>query len=226
MQARQLKDLLYEHVASVGKAFSSPKRLEILEMLAQGEKSVEAVAAAVAVDIKLASAHLRVLKQTRLVNARREGKRVLYRLAGQDVAQLGIILRDVAQEHLLDLRMALDQMMAEPDRLTQTDYKTLIAKARRGDIVVIDVRPSDEYDTAHLPYARSMPLAELARRLAELPRDTEIVAYCRGPFCLMSDEAVALLDKRGYRARKTMAGVSEWQAAGLSPARGPDRTGR
>ncbi len=225
MHARQLKDLLYEHVASVGKAFSSPKRLEILEMLAQGEKSVEALATAVAIDIKLASAHLKVLKQTRLVNTRREGKRVLYRLAGPDVAQLGIILRDVAQEHLLDLRVALDQMMAKPDRLSQTDYKTLIARARRGDIVVIDVRPSDEYDTAHLPYARSMPLSELARRLAELPRDTEIVAYCRGPFCLMSDEAVALLDKRGYRARKTMAGVSEWQVAGLSPARGPDRTG-
>jgi uncharacterized protein involved in oxidation of intracellular sulfur len=106
-------------------------------------------------------------------------------------------------------------MMAEPERLAQVGRKELMAQAKRGDVVVLDVRPPEEFDTAHLPYARSMPLAELAQRLAELPRDVEIVAYCRGPFCLMSDEAVALLRKRGFRARKTFDGVSEWQAAGL-----------
>ena len=219
MNNRALKDLLYEQVARVGKALASPKRLEILEMLAQGEKAVETVAAEVAIDVKLASAHLKALKEARLVQVRREGKRMIYRLSGGDVAQLGVTLRHVAEEHLLELRMALQQMMAEPDRLTQVGRKELLAQAKRGEVVVLDVRPPEEFDTAHLPFARSVPLTELAHRLSELPRDVEIVAYCRGPFCLMSDEAVALLKKRGFRARKTFDGVSEWQAAGLPVTR-------
>jgi DNA-binding transcriptional ArsR family regulator/rhodanese-related sulfurtransferase len=219
MITRNLKDLLYEQVARVGKALASPKRLEMLEMLAQGEKSVDSLAGAVAVDIKLASAHLKALREARLVQSRRDGKRVLYRLSGQDVARLGVTLRQVAEEHLLELRLALQQMMVEPERLVQVARRELLAQARRGEVVVIDVRPRDEYDTAHLPYARSMPLSELAHRLAELPRDAQIVAYCRGPFCVMSDEAVALLGKRGFRARKTLDGVSEWQAAGLPVTR-------
>jgi rhodanese-related sulfurtransferase len=135
------------------------------------------------------------------------------------VAQLGVTLRQVAEEHLLELRLALQQMMAEPERLARVGRKELLAQAKRGEVVVLDVRPSEEYDTAHLPFARSMPLTELAHRLSELPRDVAIVAYCRGPFCLMSDEAVALLNKRGFRARKTFDGVSEWQAAGLPVTR-------
>jgi DNA-binding transcriptional ArsR family regulator/rhodanese-related sulfurtransferase len=225
MNLRRLKDLLYEQVARVGKALASPMRLEMLEMLAQGEKSVESLASAVSVDIKLASAHLKALKEARLVQSRRDGKRVLYRLSGQDVAQLGVALRQVAEEHLLELRLALQQMMAEPERLASVGRKALPAQAKRGEIVVIDVRPQDEYDTAHLPYARSMPLAELAHRLAELPHDVEIVAYCRGPFCLMSNEAVALLNRRGFRARKTFDGVSEWQAAGLPVTRAQRQQG-
>lgn len=219
MNNRTLKDLLYEQVARVGKALASPKRLEMLEMLAQGEKSVEAVAEAVSVDIKLVSAHLKALKEARLVQSRRDGKRMLYRLSGQDVAQLGVTLRQVAEEHLVELRLAVQQMMAEPERLAQVGRKELMAQARRGEVVVLDVRPPQEYETAHLPYARSMPLGELAHRLSELPRNVEIVAYCRGPFCLMSDEAVALLNKRGFQARKTFDGVSEWQAAGLPVTR-------
>ena len=215
MDNRSLKDLLYEQVSRVGKALASPKRLEILEMLAQGEKAVETVAADVALDIKLVSAHLKALKQARLVESRRDGKRMLYRLSGDDVAQLGVALRHVAGEHLVELRLAVQQMMSEPDRLTQLGRKDLMAQAKRGDVIVIDVRPREEYDTAHLPYARSLPLPELAKRLAELPRGAEIVAYCRGPFCLMSDEAVTLLKKKGYRASKTMDGISEWLAAGL-----------
>jgi rhodanese-related sulfurtransferase/DNA-binding transcriptional ArsR family regulator len=215
MNNRMLKDLLYEQVARVGKALASPKRLEMLEMLAQGEKAVETVAAETAIDVKLASAHLKALKEARLVQARRDGKRMVYRLSGNDVAQLGVALRTVAEEHLVELRMALQQIVAEPDRLASVGRKDLLAKARRGEVVVLDVRPQQEYDTAHLPYARSMPLPELAHRLAELPRDVEIVAYCRGPFCLMSDEAVRLLRSRGFSARKTSDGVSEWQAAGL-----------
>ena len=219
MDNRILKDLLYEQVARVGKALASPKRLEMLEMLAQGEKSVETVANAVSVDIKLASAHLKALKEAHLVQTRRDGKRMLYSLSGQDVAQLGVTLRQVAEEHLLELHLALQQMMDEPAQLTKVGRKELLARAKRGEVVVLDVRPTDEYDTAHLPYARSMPLTELARRLSELPRDVEIVAYCRGPFCLMSDEAVALLKKHGFHAQKTVDGVSEWRAAGLPLAR-------
>ncbi len=219
MNHRAVKNLLYEQVARVGKALSSPKRLEILEMLAQGEKAVEAVAAEVTIDVKLASAHLKALKEARLVQSRRDGKRRVHRLSSGDVAHLGVMLRQVAEQHLVELRLALQQLMAEPGRLASVGRKELLAQAKRGDVIVLDVRPQDEFDTAHLPYARSMPLPELAHRLVELPRDRDIVAYCRGPFCLMSDEAVKLLQARGYRARKTFDGVSEWQAAGLPLAR-------
>ncbi len=219
MNNRSLKDLLYEQVARVGKAISSPKRLEILEMLAQGEKAVETISAEVAIDNKLASAHLKALKEARLVRARRDGKRIFYSLTGSDVAQLGVTLRQVAEEHLIELRMALQQMMAEPDRMVSVGRKELMVQARRGEIIVLDVRPQNEYNTAHLPHARSLPLSELTRRLAELPRNVEIVAYCRGPFCLMSDEAVKLLQAHGYRARKTFDGVSEWLAAGMPVAK-------
>jgi rhodanese-related sulfurtransferase len=215
MNNRTLKDLLYEQVARVGKALASPKRLEILEMLAQGEKAVETVAAEVAISVKLASAHLKALKSAHLVEVRREGKHMIYRLSGADVAQLGVQLRQVAGEHLVELQLALQKMMAEPEQLAQVSRQKLLAQAKRGEVLVIDVRPPAEFNTAHLPYARSLPLPELTQRLAELPRDTEIVAYCRGPFCLMSDEAVRLLQEHGYRARKTFDGVSEWRAAGL-----------
>jgi rhodanese-related sulfurtransferase/DNA-binding MarR family transcriptional regulator len=219
MKNRQLKDILYEQVARVGKALSSPKRLEILEMLAQGEKAVESISAELAIDNKLASAHLKALKEARLVQSRRDGKRIVYQLTGSDVAQLGVTLRQVAEEHLVELSMALKEMVAEPDRMVSVGRQELMAQAKRGEVIVLDVRPLAEFDTAHLPHARSLPLAELTQRLAELPHDVEIVAYCRGPFCLMSDEAVRLLQANGYKARKTTDGVSEWQAAGLPVAR-------
>lgn len=220
MNRRALKDLLYEQVARVGKALASPKRLEMLELLAQGEKAVETLAAEAAIDVKLASAHLKALKEARLVQVRRDGKRMIYRLSGADVAQLGVTLRQVAEEHLVELRLALQQLVAEPERLAQVGRKALLAQAKRGEVVVLDVRPTAEFNTAHLPYARSVPLPELAQRLAELPRDVEIVAYCRGPFCLMSDDAVKLLRAHGYSARKTADGVSDWLAAGLPVQRG------
>jgi rhodanese-related sulfurtransferase/DNA-binding transcriptional ArsR family regulator len=219
MSKRSLKDVLYEQVARVGKALASPKRLEILEMLAQGEKAVETVASQVSIDVKLASAHLKALKEARLVQVRRDGKRMIYRLSGPDVARLGVTLRQVAEEHLVELRLALQQMMAEPERMAQVGRKELLAQAKRGEVVVLDVRPPEEFDAAHLPYARSVPLSELAQRLAELHRDVDIVAYCRGPFCVMADEAVNLLREHGYRARKIFDGVSEWQAAGLPVTR-------
>ena len=216
---RNLKDALYEQVARIGKALSSPKRLELLEMLAQGDKTVEQLAAELSIDVKLTSAHLKALKEARLVQARRQGKYVIYAVSGADVTQLGVSLREVAQQHLVELRLAVAQLMAEPDKLSKLGRTELLDQARRGEIVVIDVRPQAEYDTAHLPFARSMPLPELQRRLAELPRRTTVVAYCRGPFCLMSDEAVKLLAAKGFKARKLADGVSEWQGAGLPVVR-------
>jgi rhodanese-related sulfurtransferase/DNA-binding transcriptional ArsR family regulator len=213
--SRELKDLLYEQVARVGKALSSPKRLEILELLAQGEKTVEVLANEAAIDIKLASAHLRVLKESRIVEVRRDGRFMAYRLAGEDVAGLWANLHAVATEHLVELQVALARIVSGPERLTGETRLSLLDKAQQGDVVVLDVRPEAEYQTGHLPHARSIPISELKRRLAELPKDKEIVAYCRGPFCLMSNEAVALLNKRGFKARKIGDGVAEWAAAGL-----------
>lgn len=220
MNKRAIKDLLYEQVARIGKAVSSPKRLELLELLAQGEKTVEVLAGELSIDVKLASAHLKALKAARLVEHRREGKYMVYRLSGGDVAELWVTLRQVAEEHLVELQLAVQRMVAAPDELAQTGRKELLAQAKRGEVIVIDVRPQEEFEAAHLPHARSMPLAELERRLAELPRDKEVVAYCRGPFCLFSDEALKLLAGQGYRARKLRDGVAEWQAAGLPLARG------
>ena len=215
MNNRTTKDLLYEQVARIGRAIGSPKRLELLEVLAQGEKTVEALAAELDIDMRLASAHLKALREARLVVARRAGKYMIYRLSSGDVAGLWVTLREVAEAHLVELRVALQSITADPQQLVSLDRAELLEQARRGAIIVIDVRPQDEYQTAHLPYARSMPLAEIEQRLDELPRDREIVAYCRGPFCLLSEEALQRLARRGFRVRKLSDGVSEWQAAGL-----------
>jgi rhodanese-related sulfurtransferase/DNA-binding transcriptional ArsR family regulator len=212
---RSLKNTLYEQVARIGKAVSSPKRLELLELLAQGEKAVELLAGELTISVKLTSAHLRALKEARLVTFRRNGKYAIYRLTGSDVASLLINLRQVAEEHLLELKMALDQMVSDPGKLTAVSRNALLAQARKGDVIVIDVRPLTEFEAAHLPFARSMPVAEIEKRLQELPLDKEIIAYCRGPFCLLSDEAVVLLAAKGYRVRKISDGIHEWQAAGL-----------
>jgi rhodanese-related sulfurtransferase len=215
MKTRKTKDLLFEQVARVGKALASPKRLELLELLSQGENTVEALANEASIDIKLASAHLKVLREARLIEARREGRFIAYRLSGDDITSLWLSLRTVAEKHLVELRVALEQIFAAPERLTAESRTGLLEKARRGEVIVIDVRPEVEYRAGHLPGARSLPLAEIERRLAELPADKEIVAYCRGPFCLMSDEAVRLLRQRGYRAHKISDGVAEWAAEGL-----------
>lgn len=215
MNNRDIKNLLYEQVARIGKAVSSPKRLELLELLAQSEKSVEQLADALSINVKLASAHLRALREARLVTSRKEGKFVIYRLTGDDVAGLWVTLREVAQEHLVDLQVALNGMVAEPSKLLMVDRATLLNRAKNGDVLVIDVRPKEEYEQAHLPFARSMPLQEITKRLSELPKDKEIVAYCRGPFCMFSEQACQLLSSKGYRIHKLLDGVSEWQAAGM-----------
>lgn len=215
MNKRQIKDLLYSHVAQIGKALASPKRLELLELLSQSPKTVDVLAQETAMDIKLTSAHLKALKLARLVQAERDGKFMVYRLTGDDVARLWVNLRETAAEHLVEFSSDVARLVAHPDKLTSMTRQDLTARAKSGDVIVIDVRPAAEFEIAHLPYAKSMPMAELHRRLQELPKDTEIVAYCRGPFCVFADEALRLLRANGYRAFKTLDGVNEWKAAGL-----------
>ncbi len=215
MNSRELKNHLYEQVARIGRAVSSPKRLELLELLAQGEKAVETLAREASIDVKLASAHLRVLKAAHLVAVRQDGKSRIYRLSGADVSALWVALRGVAETHVVDLQMVMQRLFSGPERLTLESSRTLLDKVRAGRAMLIDVRPEVEFLAAHLPEARSMPLDELEVRLRELPRDKEIIAYCRGPFCVMSDAAVKLLTQHGLRAHKIAEGVAEWQAAGL-----------
>jgi len=212
---REIKNHLYEQVARIGKAVASPKRLELIELLCQGEKTVETLAAQADISVKLTSAHLKELRQARLVDTSRDGKYVVYRLASHSVADLWVSLRTQAQERLVELQLALNGIVDHQDALQGMDQATLLKKATSGEVLILDVRPQEEYDTAHLPHARSMPVSELKKRLAELPKDVPIVAYCRGPFCLMARDAVALLRKKGHRALHLSDGVAEWRARGL-----------
>ena len=212
---REVKDQLYEQVARIGKAVASPKRLELIELLCQGEKSVELLASQAEISVKLASAHLRELRLARLVDTRKDGKYVVYRLASSSVADLWVSLREQAEERLVELQVALSSLASHGDELEGVDRKTMLKKAAAGELLVLDVRPAEEYAVAHLPHARSLPVNELKKRLAELPKDTPLVAYCRGPFCLMAKSAVDLLRKRGYQAFHLSDGVAEWRARGL-----------
>jgi rhodanese-related sulfurtransferase len=214
--ARRIKDHLYEQVARIGKAFSSPKRLELIELLCQGEKSVETLASEASISVKLASSHLRELRMAQLVETKRQGKNILYRLADKSVADLWVQVHTLAEERLVDLQLALRKISARPEELVASDRASLIKAARKGEVVVLDVRPAEEYLNEHLPFARSIPLGELRQRLAELPKDRSIVAYCRGPYCLMAVDAVVLLRQEGYTAIHLRDGVAEWAAAGNS----------
>jgi rhodanese-related sulfurtransferase len=212
---RRTKDLLYEQVSRIGKAVSAPKRLEFLEVLGQGEKTVEALASATEISVKLASAHLKALRASRLVEARRDGRHVHYRLADPRVAEFWVALRALAEEQLVELQLAMKQLVSHPAELAPVGGRQLMARAKRGDVLVIDVRPEAEYRAAHLPFARSIPLSELKARLAEIPRNKPVVAYCRGPFCLMARDAVALMARGGVKASRLEDGVAEWRARGL-----------
>ncbi|AGU51378.1 transcriptional regulator, ArsR family [Variovorax paradoxus B4] len=212
---REAKDQLYEQVARIGKALASPKRLELIELLCQGEKTVEVLAAQAEISVKLASAHLKELRLARLAETRKDGKYVLYRLAGTSVANLWVNLRSEAEERLVELQVALTSIVEHGDELAGVDRADILKKARTGEVLVLDVRPEVEFATAHLPHAWSMPLAELKKRLAELPKNLPVVAYCRGPFCLMAKDAVELLRRKGYRAFHLTDGVAEWRARGL-----------
>jgi len=212
---REIKTRLFEQVARIGKALASPKRLELVELLCQGEKTVEALAEQAEISMKLASAHLKELRQARLVDTRKDGKYVVYRLAGEGVANLWVNMRSEAEERLVELQVALASLMDHGDELERVDRSTILQRARAGDVIVLDVRPAVEYASGHLPHARSLPLDELKRKLKELPTETPVVAYCRGPFCLMAKDAVELLRKKGYRAFHLSDGVAEWRARGL-----------
>ena len=212
---RQLKNLLYEQVGRIGKALASPKRLELIELLCQCEKSVETLARDADISVKLASAHLKALREAQLVQTRKDGKLVPYRLADESVAGLWVTLRSVAEERLLDLQMALRSLLIAGAGLERVDRTAILKRAKQGETVVIDVRPEVEFKAGHLPYARSLPLAELKKRLKHLPKDKPVVAYCRGPFCMMAKDAVSLLKKHGYRASRLEDGIAEWRARGL-----------
>ena len=215
MSNRQIKDALYGQVARMGKAISSPKRLELIEILCQGEKSVEQLANEAEISVKLASAHLKELRIAQLVEAQREGKNIYYRLSSHAVADFWVAVRSLAEDRLVELRVALAQLARYPGELSPVGRKELLAQAKRGDVVVLDVRPESEFVASHLPFAVSMPLAELNKHLDELPRDKPVVAYCRGPFCLMAKEAVEVLRSAGIDAMRIEEGVAEWRAAGL-----------
>lgn len=210
-----LKDNLYEQVARLGKALSSPKRLLLVELLCQGEKTVETLAAQAQISVKLASAHLKELKQAKLIESRKDGRYVLYRLAAPSVADLWVSLRSEAEARLVELQSALAALVEHRDDLEGVDRRDILKRAETGEVVVLDVRPAEEFASGHLPHARSLPLHELKKRLAELPKNTPVVAYCRGPFCLMARDAVELLRKKGYSAFHLTDGVAEWRARGL-----------
>lgn len=222
MSRRDAKTALYEQFARAGKGLSNPKRLELLDLLAQGEYSVEALAAAAGLGLSTASAHLQALKDAGLVRTRREGTYVHYRLAGDDVAALLALLRTVATTNLADADRAATQYLGAPatDDSDAVARDELLRRARAGEVVVLDVRPTVEYTAGHIPGAVSVPLQELQHRLDELPADVEIVAYCRGAYCVLAYDAVDRLTAAGRSARRLHEGMLEWRLAGLPVAEG------
>lgn len=213
--ARRLKDTLYEYFARIGKATSSPKRLEILDLLCQGEKAVDEIAKQAQLDVKNASAHLKVLHSACLVEARRDGKHIYYAPADDMVAEFWLMTRSMAEHRFAEVDRVVKSFFKERETMVTLDRQTLLGKARSGKVIVLDVRPKSEYEQAHLPHARSVPLAELEQRLATLPRNKQIIAYCRGPYCVLSVEAITILRQRGFKAFRLSDGILEWQAAGL-----------
>lgn len=214
MPDREAKAALFAEFAAVGKALGNASRLELLDLMAQGARSVEDLAATADLGISTCSAHLQTLREAGLVRTRREGKRVYYSLAGVDVAGLWDLLRRVALAHRPHTELARAAYLG-PEDTEAVDTDELLARIHDGDVTVLDVRPAPEYDDGHLPGAVHIPLEELADRLAELPSDQEVVAYCRGRFCVLGHDAVRLLNARGYRAARATEGAIEWRIAGL-----------
>lgn len=217
---REVKDPLYEQFARIGKVLGSARRIELLDLLAQAERSVEELAELTGMEAANTSAHLQVLRGARLVETRREGNRVFYRLAGDEVTALVVALQEAARARLAEVGEVVRAHLSDTDGFEGVGRQELLERASRGDVIVLDVRPAEEYRAGHIPGAVSIPLGELETRLGELPPDVEVVAYCRGPYCVFAGEAVALLRGRGRRARRLVDGLPEWRLAGLPVAAG------
>jgi len=209
------KSRLYEAIGRVALALGSASRLQILEFVAQRERSVDALAAMTGLSVANTSKHLQALRQAGLVSARKEGLRVYYSIAGDDVAALLSALREVSEHRVAEVERLLRTWLAHRDEMEAVPAREVLERARKGLVVVLDVRPAEEYSAGHLPGAVNIPIHELEKRLKELPKRKEVIAYCRGPYCLMSYDAVSLLRRKGLKARRLEAGLPEWRAAGL-----------
>ena len=209
------KQALLSQLACVAKALGHAHRLELLELSAQGERSVEALAESAGLKVGNASQHLQHLRRAGLLASRRDGKQVLYRLTDEAIVGLLTDLRCIAERNLAEVRSLLDGYFKDRDSLEPVSRADLVRRMRAGSVIVLDVRPESEYDAGHVPGARNVPLPELKKKLSGLPRNQEIVAYCRGPYCVLSFEAVAMLRERGYKAHRLEDGLPEWRAAGL-----------
>ncbi len=215
MASGSAKAALFDAQASVAQALGSGRRAEIVDLLAQGERSVEEVANEIDQSVANTSQHLQVLARSGLVRSRREGTRIYYRLASDRVGELWAAVRDVAVRHVAEVGVLADEYMGERDQLEQVSAEELERRLARGLVVLLDVRPEREYRAGHIAGARSAPLSDLPSLLPKLPRRREIVAYCRGPYCVYADDAVRLLRARGLKARRLDMGFPEWRRAGL-----------
>ena len=215
MSSDPAKQQLYQAIGRVAAALGSAGRLQILEFVAQGERSVDVLAAMTGLSVANTSKHLQALRQAGLVKARKEGLRVYYSLAGDDVSLLLAALRGVAEHRAADVEKLLQTWLAHRDELEPVPARELLERVKKGLVTVLDVRPPEEYAAGHLPGAINVPIDRLESYLSKLPKRKEVVAYCRGPYCLMSFEAVQKLRKRGFKAKRLEDGYPEWRAAGL-----------
>jgi rhodanese-related sulfurtransferase/DNA-binding HxlR family transcriptional regulator len=220
MADRAAKNALFEALASVAKALGNGHRAELIDVLAQGERSVEDLAAEIGQSVANTSHHLRSLARAGILTTRRDGTRVYYRLASARVADLWAAMRDVAAAHVADLDQLARAYLGSPDGVEEISRAELAQRLRARDVIVLDVRPTAEYEAGHVRGARSVPITELRRHLRELPTDADIVAYCRGPYCVYASDAVKQLRKRGYHAQRLQDGYPEWQRDGLPVASG------
>jgi rhodanese-related sulfurtransferase/DNA-binding transcriptional ArsR family regulator len=213
--ARRFKDAVFEQFARIGKAMSSPRRLELLDLLTQAPRTVEALAKATGMSVANASRHLQILRAAGLIESNKEGLYVTYRLASDEVLEFHLSLRKLAEARLAEVERVRRDFFSRRGGLDPVGSKELLARARRGEVLVLDVRPEEEYRAGHIAGALSLPISELERRVSELPGDREIVAYCRGPYCVFAADAVEILRKHGFRAVRIESGVPEWRALGL-----------
>ena len=220
MGDRAAKDALFAGFAEVTKALASGRRLEIVDLLSQGERSVDQIADELGQTVANTSHHLRAMARAGVLTTRRDGTRIYYRLASDRVGELWSALRDVAVDHVAGIEKLTSAYLGDRDGVEVVDRKELAARLKRREVVVLDVRPEEEFTAGHIAGARSVPIAALRRHLRALPKDAEVVAYCRGPYCVYADDAVRELRRKGFRARRLIDGFPEWKRAGLPVAAG------